>query len=201
MLNGQLLINGHRHSQFQKPWSQKAYGRAKSRFNTAVMWNSIWTQYEHLPSSLRILQPLSFYFAFLNRTKPNSQSKSLVNLVISHQFLIKISHRTSNLMQLQCSWLSETDEHQKWIKARSAEYLEKQEQLCSFCLSSDSILVINSLFARVCLEQFLAKYFFWSKYADFVGTFHSDIYFGKVFEKKISEAWVGLFCHREGKKS
>lgn len=33
-----------------------------------------------------------------------------------------------------------------------------------------------------------------------VGTFHSDIYFSKVFKTKISEAWAGLFCHWEGKK-
>lgn len=107
----------------------------------------IWTHWEHLPSSARILQPLSFYFAFLNRTKPGSPTKSLVNSQVSHQFLIKILHRPSNLMLIIIwNW---SNEHQKWMKAPSAEYWEKQECL-SFCLSTDSVLVVNSLFARAC---------------------------------------------------
>lgn len=80
----QLLLKGHWHSWFEKPWSQKADGRAKSRFNATVMRNLICTQCECLPSSTRTLQPLSFYFPFLNRTKPISPSKSLVNIVKFH---------------------------------------------------------------------------------------------------------------------
>lgn len=92
-----------------KPWSQKAYGRANSRPNATVMWNLIWTWRERLPPSTRICNLWVSTLQFSSEQAPSLQAIFGQHSQVSHQFLIKISHRTSNLVWLQCSWLLETD--------------------------------------------------------------------------------------------